>query len=226
MRSSWSLLFPRLSKPIIYVIDKTMKENRSQDRPLRDTTHHCLHLDMEPLTTTLWLQQSNQLLIHQIDLPSNPYPSNLETRMWCRTMWKACRSPGRHHQLPFLCPPKLSLHHRTPPDWSVTTCPWWSHASHLTSPVCILWRVQAVSFSLFICIRFGGDWNKLHPRLGCALLEQIPYVGEFSLPDCQLQRWNSSLQPPYSSNSCATPFLLHCTISASITSFCCRNPVD
>lgn len=64
MRSSWSLLFPRLSKPIIYVIDKTMKENRSQDRPLRDTTHHCLHLDMEPLTTTLRIWPSNQFFIH------------------------------------------------------------------------------------------------------------------------------------------------------------------
>ena len=41
-----------------------------------------LYLDLEPLTTALWLQPSNQFLTHQIVLLSNPYLSNLEIRMW------------------------------------------------------------------------------------------------------------------------------------------------
>lgn len=47
-----------------------------------------LHLDMEPLTSTLCLQSSNLLLIHQIFQPSNPYLSYLERRLCCKTMSK------------------------------------------------------------------------------------------------------------------------------------------
>ena len=48
-----------------------------------------LHLDMEPLTTALWLRPSNQFLIQHIVQPSNPSLSNLEIRLWCRTVSKA-----------------------------------------------------------------------------------------------------------------------------------------
>lgn len=47
------------------------------------------HLDVKLLTTTLWLQLSNQFLIHQILHPSNPYLSIGEIRVWCGTMSKA-----------------------------------------------------------------------------------------------------------------------------------------
>jgi len=40
-----------------------------------------MHLDIEPLTTTLWLRPSNQFLSHQTVHPSNLYFSNLERRM-------------------------------------------------------------------------------------------------------------------------------------------------
>lgn len=33
---------------------------------------------------------------------------------------RPCTGSRRWHQLPFLCPPMLSLHHRRPPDWSDT----------------------------------------------------------------------------------------------------------
>lgn len=76
---------------------------------------------------------------------------------------------------------------------------------------------------------------------------------EFSVPDCQLQRQESSLQPPDRYNSCASPsaarfkpevegiteslipgmsvkaakvLLLHWAISANIITFCCGDPVD
>jgi len=44
----------------VYDTDKDTEEHWFQDRPLRDTTHH---LDIELLTTTLWLWPSNQLFI-------------------------------------------------------------------------------------------------------------------------------------------------------------------
>ena len=39
--------------PILYITDKDVKEYQYQDRLLRDTT---CHLDIEPLTTILWLR--------------------------------------------------------------------------------------------------------------------------------------------------------------------------
>jgi len=48
-----------------------------------------LHLDMESLAPTPRLRPSNQFIIHWIVQPSNPYFSNLEIRMCCRTMLKA-----------------------------------------------------------------------------------------------------------------------------------------
>jgi len=45
-----------------------------------------LHLDMEPLTTALWLRPSNQFLIQHTVQLSNPSLSNLEIRLWCRTI--------------------------------------------------------------------------------------------------------------------------------------------
>jgi len=48
-----------------------------------------IHLDIKPLTTTLWLRPSNQFLIHQTVHPSNPYLSSLERRMLWGTVSKA-----------------------------------------------------------------------------------------------------------------------------------------
>ena len=47
-----------------------------------------LDVDIETLTTTLWLQPFNQFLTHQIAHPSIPSLSNLEIRMWCWTISK------------------------------------------------------------------------------------------------------------------------------------------
>ena len=46
------------------------------------------HLDIQPMTTNLWLRPSNQFLIHWIVLPSNPSFSNLEITMWWGSMSK------------------------------------------------------------------------------------------------------------------------------------------
>lgn len=43
----------------------------------------CLHVDTEPLTTTIWAQPSSPFLIHWVVHPSNPRLSNLETRISC-----------------------------------------------------------------------------------------------------------------------------------------------
>jgi len=48
-----------------------------------------LHLDREPLITTLCLRPFNQFLVHPLVHPSNPHPTNLETGMWRGTMSKA-----------------------------------------------------------------------------------------------------------------------------------------
>lgn len=46
-----------------------------------------LLLDTVPLTTTLYLQPSNQFLIHWVVHPSNPYISNLERFRDMNVMW-------------------------------------------------------------------------------------------------------------------------------------------
>ena len=47
------------------------------------------HLNIEPLTTTFWLQPSNQFLLLQTVHPSNSYLPNLERRMLWGTVSKA-----------------------------------------------------------------------------------------------------------------------------------------
>jgi len=49
---------------ITYVIDKDVEEYQTKDRLLWTLVVTSLHLDMELLTTTIWLQPSNQFLIH------------------------------------------------------------------------------------------------------------------------------------------------------------------
>ena len=53
-----------------------------------------LHLDTEPLTTTLWMRPSNQFLIHWTVQPSNPYFPNLERRILWDTMSRALQKSG------------------------------------------------------------------------------------------------------------------------------------
>ena len=48
-----------------------------------------LYLDITPLTATLWVWPSSQLLIQQVVHLSNPCLSNLETRMLCGTVSNA-----------------------------------------------------------------------------------------------------------------------------------------
>ena len=71
--------------PIIYVSDKDVKAYQTQMDswgPLFPS----LHQHIAPFTTALWLQPPNQLIIHQIVQPLNPYLSNLELRIWYGTM--------------------------------------------------------------------------------------------------------------------------------------------
>jgi len=95
-----------------------------------------LHLDIEPLTTTLWLWPSHQFLIHWIVHPSNPSLSNLKLRMWQETTPKTLQKSKQMTSVAFPFSPMPSLHHRKPPYWSGTAFPWWSHAGCLGSPAC------------------------------------------------------------------------------------------
>lgn len=90
-------------------------------------------VEIAPLTTILWLQPSNQLLIHWIIHPLYPYLSNLEMRMWCRTILKALQKSGQTTSVVLPLPVNVTLHHRKPPDWSGTICLWWSHSGWLGS---------------------------------------------------------------------------------------------
>jgi len=80
-----------------------------------------------------------------------------------------CRSAGRWHQLPFLCPPMLSLHHRTPPEWWGMICPtekscWLSQITS-TSHICLnifSWRNSSLIFP--------GTDVRLTSLWGCSFL--------------------------------------------------------
>ena len=74
---------------IVDVIDKDVKEPSLKTDPWGMPLITGLHLDIEPLMTTLCLWPFNQFFIHQVVHPSNPHPSNLEIRMWWGTMSKA-----------------------------------------------------------------------------------------------------------------------------------------
>lgn len=64
--------------PTIQVTDKDVKEHPYQERSLRTPLITALHLDLEPLTTTLWPRPSSQFLIYHIVHPLYPHLSNLE----------------------------------------------------------------------------------------------------------------------------------------------------
>ena len=68
-----------------------------------------LHLDIDPLTATLWLRPSNRFLIHPTVHPSNPYLSNLERRMLWGTVLKALQ---KSRGITSSCPLTQSLHRR------------------------------------------------------------------------------------------------------------------
>jgi len=74
-----------------------------------------LHLDIEPLITTLCLQPFNQFLIHQVVHPSYPHPSNLETRVWIGLGWLAdvhCNISAAESSSSYISPA---------PDWVLPT---------------------------------------------------------------------------------------------------------
>ncbi|PKU44015.1 hypothetical protein llap_5686 [Limosa lapponica baueri] len=75
--------------PTVYVMNEVFGQCWSQYGPQESPLVTDLHLDIELFTTTLWMQPSNQFLIHQTVHPSNPYLSNLERRMLWETMSKA-----------------------------------------------------------------------------------------------------------------------------------------
>lgn len=65
--------------PTIQTTNKDVKEHPYQERSPRIPLVTALHLDMEPLTTTLWPQPSSQFLIYHIVHPLYSSLSNLET---------------------------------------------------------------------------------------------------------------------------------------------------
>ncbi|KAK4820500.1 hypothetical protein QYF61_000079, partial [Mycteria americana] len=67
--------------PTVYVIDEILNSTGPNTHPGGTPLVTDLHLDIEPLTTMLWMRPSNQFLIHRTVHPSNPYLSNLERRM-------------------------------------------------------------------------------------------------------------------------------------------------
>ena len=71
----------------VYVIDEDVKQHWSHYDRWGTPLVTSLHLDIEPLITTLWMRPSQQFLTHWTVRPSNPYLSNLE-RPW-GTMSKA-----------------------------------------------------------------------------------------------------------------------------------------
>ena len=81
-----------------------------------------LHLDIDPLTTTLWMWPSNQFLIHRTVHPSNLYFPNLQ-RQWCcgGPCLRLYRWAGRWHSFLFRCPLMQSLYQRKPLVWSGRT---------------------------------------------------------------------------------------------------------
>jgi len=151
------------SIPLPMPLIKMLKSIRFKTDPWGTLLITDLHLNTEPLSTTLWLWLANKFLFHQIVHPSIPYLSNLEIRMCWGTMSKPCTSPGRLHQLPSLCPLMPSLHHRRPLGRPSMTFPWWNHADCLGSPTCpssaltclpggsVPWSSQAQRWGSLVC---------------------------------------------------------------------------
>lgn len=96
--------------------------------------------------------------------------------MWCGPHQKPCRNLGRQHQLPFLCPLILSLHHKWPPEWSSTIYPRLSCTDCLKSlpyHVCALiwlmgwsapWSFQSCRWSLpTSLLPFSKKWEWCFP---------------------------------------------------------------
>jgi len=75
--------------PTVCVINKMF-----QDGPLGDIT--CDHLDIEPLTTILWLRPSIQLFIHEKVQLSNPSTFNFEIRMCWFVTYKSVCVPNKY----------------------------------------------------------------------------------------------------------------------------------
>ena len=73
-----------------------------------------LHLNTEPLTTTVWVLSHNQFLFHRTVCPSNPYLPSLERILW-GTMSKALLKSD----YVWLSPNRLSL-----PLSSIVTLPF------------------------------------------------------------------------------------------------------
>ncbi|KAK4831083.1 hypothetical protein QYF61_015281 [Mycteria americana] len=71
-------------KPTVYVTDEDIKHMDAEGRHLSP-----ISINIELLTTTLWMRPSHQFLIHRTVHPSNPYLSNSERRTLWRTMSKA-----------------------------------------------------------------------------------------------------------------------------------------
>ena len=110
---------------------------RSQDRPLTDTAcdrpppwHRTT--DHNPLAAT------SQPVLNPPTSPSFRYmPLKFREKDVVRDHVKDCRNPDRWHLLPSPSLLMPSLHHRRPPGWSGTICPWW-WLSWITSLSCAL----------------------------------------------------------------------------------------
>ena len=118
-----------------------------------------LHLDMETLTTTLWVQSCNQFLVHWIVHPSSSRLSNVERKMLWGITSKALMkwTSVRWQQWLFPCLLTQIHYHNRPQVWSGRSCHWWSNAS---SPI------SCPYFPSALALLPGGSvpWSSLAER--------------------------------------------------------------
>jgi len=81
---------------------KMLKNTSPNTHPQGTPPMISLCLDMELLTTTLWLWPSNQLFIYRIVRPSNSKLSNSEIRIWCGMMSEALHKSRQTTLVAFL----------------------------------------------------------------------------------------------------------------------------
>lgn len=80
---SLASLLKKHSIPPSTLLIKMLKSTGLKTAPWGTLFITSLHLDIEPLTTALWLQPSEQFFIHWIAQHSNKYVPNLEIRITC-----------------------------------------------------------------------------------------------------------------------------------------------
>lgn len=77
----WKTLLKGQSIPLSTTPTKMLKRPGPNNDPCGASLITGLHLDLEPLSTILWVLPFRQFLIHQVFHPSNPFLSSLEARV-------------------------------------------------------------------------------------------------------------------------------------------------